>query len=62
MDQLKDHSAEERLTRIEARFEDTLPHLATKADIVGLKWALRYLGLIVLGGLSFLIHLISSMP
>ncbi len=40
--------------------EATLPHLATKADIVGLKWTLAYLGLIMLGGFGFLFHLITS--
>ena len=32
------YSAEDRLARIAARFEATLPHLATKADFVGVKW------------------------
>ena len=54
--------AEERLARIEDRIEATLPHLATKADTVGLKWALGYLGLIMLGGFGTLIHLITLMP
>ena len=48
------------LARIEARIEATFPHLATKADIVGLKWALAYLGLIMLGGFGFLVYLITS--
>ena len=53
---------EKRLARIAARVEETLPYLATKADTVGLKWALGYLGMIMLGGFGFLVHLISSMP
>ena len=35
-------SVDERLARIEARFEDAIPHLATKADLVGLKWAMGF--------------------
>ena len=54
-------SAEERLVRIAARIEAAFPQLATKADIVGLNWAIGYLGLIMLVGFGFLIHLISSM-
>ncbi len=49
------------LARIEARIEATLPHLATKADIVGLKWAIGFLGVVILGGFGFLIQLITSL-
>lgn len=60
MIQLTSDSAEERLARIEDRIKATLPHLATKADIVGLKWMLGYLGLITLAGFGFLIQLITA--
>ena len=53
--------AEDRLARIEARIEATLPHLATKTDIVGLKWAIGFLGVVILGGFGFLIQLITSL-
>ena len=61
MTQRTTDSAEERLARIEDRFEATSPHLATKADIVGLKWMLGYLGLVILAGFGFLIQLITAM-
>lgn len=61
MTQLTSDSVEERLARIEARFEATIPHLATKADIAGLKWAIGFLGLVILAGFGFLIQLITSM-
>lgn len=54
--------AEEHLARIEARVEATLPKLATRADLVSLKWMLGYLGLVMLSGFGFLVHLITSMP
>ena len=61
MTQRTNDCAEERLTQIEARIEATLPHLATKADIVGLKWAIGFLGVVILGGFGFLIQLITSL-
>ena len=53
---------EERLTRIAARIEATLRHLATKSDIVVLKWTLGYLGLVMLSSVGFFVNLIASMP
>ena len=61
MTQLTSDSVEERLARIEARFEATIPHLVTKADIAGLKWAIGFLGVVILGGFGFLIQLITSL-
>lgn len=48
-------SPEKRLALIMVRIEATLPHLATNADIVGLKWMLGYLGLVMLSGFGFLV-------
>lgn len=39
--------AEEHLAQIEARVEATLPKLATKSDIAGLKWAIGFLGVVL---------------
>ena len=61
MIQRTNYCVEERLTRIEARFEATIPHLATKADIAGLKWAIGFLCVVILGGFGFLIQLITSL-
>ena len=57
---MSDH-AQRRLARIAARIEATFPHLATKADVTDVKWMLGYLGLVMLGGFGFLIHLIAAM-
>ena len=61
MTQLTSDCVEERLARIEARLETTMPHLATKADIAGLKWAIGFLGVVMLGDIGFLVQLITSM-